>query len=217
MVYVDYLRGEALLQRGDYMPAIQGYQKFLKGYKSQSYKKDSYYKISLCYYLMGNMENAKKNFEIAKRTGKTTADPDKYAAAMLEDNSFPNAKILKLRFYTDGGYYKEAKEVLNNITSADLTTPKDKTEFLYRKGRLAHKTEDINAAKVFYKQTIDMAAQEPWYFAPNASLQLGYIYQAQGDYASARKYFELALSYKRYEYKNGIDSRAKSALEQLKQ
>lgn len=216
MVYVEYLRGEALMQRGDYTPALQGYQKFLKGYKSQSYRKDTYYKMALSYYLTGNMENARKNFEIAKKTGKTTADPDKYAAAMLEEGTFPNAKILKARFYTDGGYYKEAGEVLKSVTPADLASPKDKTEFAYRRGRLAHKTQDLNAAKVYYLQTIKMAGEEPWYFAPNASLQLGYLYQSQGDVANAKKYFEQALSYKRYEYKNGIDTRAKSALEQLK-
>ena len=164
---------------------------------------------------MGDLPSARKNFDIAKTAGKTIADPDKYAAAMLTDDAFPNYKILKVRFYTDGGYYKEAKEILKTITPSDLTSPKDATEFYYRKGRLAHKTQDFNSAKSFYLETIDKTGNEPWYFAPNAALQLGYISQSQGDFASARKYFRKALSYKRYEYKNGIDSKAKSALEQL--
>jgi uncharacterized protein HemY len=45
---------------------------------------------------------------------------------------------------------------------------------------------------------------------------MGYLAQEQKDYASAKKYFELALSYKRHEYKNSIDSKAKFALEQIK-
>ncbi len=216
MDYIEYLRAEALLERGDYLPAIQAYQKFLKNFKSQSYRKDSHYKIGLCYFLLGNQESARKYFEIAKKTGKATADPDKYAAAMLEERIFPNPKILKARFYTDGGYYKEAKEMLKSILPTDLPTAKDATEFYYRKGRLAHKTQDLAAAKLFYLQTIDMTGSQPWYFAPNAALQLGYISQTQGDLASAKKYFEKALSYKRYEYKNGIDTKAKSALDQLK-
>lgn len=216
MDYIEYLRAEALLERGDYLPAIQAYQKFLKNFKSQSYRKDSHYKIGLCYFLLGNPESGRKYFEIAKKTGKATADPDKYAAAMLEEGISPNPKILKARFYTDGGYYKEAKEMLKSILPTDLPNAKDATEFYYRKGRLAHKTQDLAAAKLFYLQTIDMTGSQPWYFAPNAALQLGYISQAQGDLASAKKYFEKALSYKRYEYKNGIDTKAKSALEQLK-
>ncbi len=215
MDYIEYLRGEALTERGDYALGIQAYQKFLKGYKSQSFRKDSYYKIGLCYYLLGNMDLARKNHEIAKKTGRTSADPDKYAAAMLEDGIFTNPKILKARFFTDGGYYKEAKEMLRSINPSELTHAKDLTEFYYRKGRLAHKTQDLPTAKLYYLQTIDLTGAQPWYFAPNSALQLGYIYQGQGDLASAKKYFEKALSYKRYEYKNGIDRKAKSALDQL--
>jgi len=215
MIYVEYLRGEALMHRGEYAQAITVYQKFVRGYKSRSNRKDAYYKISLCYYLLGDMASAKKNFETAKTTGRTTSDPDKYAEAMLADNGFPNAKILKLRFYTDGGYYKEAREVVKTISKVDLTKPKDEAEFVYRRGRLAHKTHDIPEAKGLYAQAIEKTGDNPWYFAPNSALQLGYICQAQGDLPGARKYFEKALSYRRYEYKNGIDSKARYALEQL--
>lgn len=216
MHYIEYLRGEALLQRGEYLPAIEAYQYFIKQYKSKSFKKDAYFKISLCYYLMGKMDLAKSNFEIARKTGKDVAEPDKYAAAQLAENVFPNAKILRVRFYTDGGYYKQAKEVLNSVVPHDLATAKDQTEFYYRKARLSHKTGELSAAKLFYSQTIDMTGQKPWYFAPNSALQLGYIAQAQKDIPTAKKYFEMALSYKRHEYKNSIDGKAKSALEQLK-
>jgi len=215
MAYVEYLRGEALLHKGDYTSAIVSYQKFIKGYRSLSFKKDSYYKIALCYHLLGDNASARKSFETAKTAGKTSADPDKYAAAMLADDLLPNPKILRIRFYTDGGYYKEARDVVKTVTPADLMNPKDAAEFYYRKGRLAHKTQDLTMAKSLYLQTIEKTGDEPWYFAPNAALQLGYISQSQGDVASAKKYFEKALSYRRYEYKNGIDSKAKFALGQL--
>lgn len=214
--YVEYLRGEILLQKGDYSHAIQAYQKFIHGYKSQSFKKDSYYKISLCYFLQNKRELAQTNFDIAKKTGREAAEPDKAAAAQLKEDKFPNAKILKARFYTDGGYYKEAKEVLHTIVPPDLTSSKDQIEFYYRKARLSHKTGELPAAKLFYNQTIDMTGENAWYFAPNSALQLGYIAQSQRDYPTAKKYFEMALNYKRHEYKNSIDGKAKSALETLK-
>ncbi len=215
MHYIEYLRGEILLQRGDYAQAIQAYQKFIAGYKSQSFKKDSYFKIALCYWLQNKPEQAWQNFEKAKKTGKDVAEPDRYAAWQLEEAKFPNPKILKVRFYTDGGYFKEAKEVLHTILPSDLVTLKEQTEFYYRKARLSHKTSEISAAKLFYAQTIDMSGDNPWYFAPNSALNLGYIAQAQKDNALAKRYFEKALSYKKHEYKNSIDSKAKSALEQV--
>ena len=214
--YIEYLRGEILLQKGDYTHAVQAYEKFIKGYKSQSFKKDSYYKISLCYFLQNKREMALKNFDLAKKNGKDVAEPDKAAAAQLREDKFPNAKILKVRFYTDGGYYKEAKEVLHSIVPNDLTTSKDQIEFYYRKARLSHKTGELPAAKLFYNQTIDMTGENPWYFAPNSALQLGYIAQSQKDYPAAKKYFEMALAYRHHEYKNSIDGKAKSALETLK-
>ena len=66
--YVEYLRGEILMQKGDYIHAIQSYQKFIQGYKSQSFKKDAYYKISLCYFLQNKREVAQLNFDLAKKT-----------------------------------------------------------------------------------------------------------------------------------------------------
>ena len=213
--FIEYMRGDIYLQRQEYPLAIQAYQKFITNYKSQSFKKDSQYKISLAYYLQDKPDQAKAAFDKAKTIGRESADPDKYAAAQLKSNAFPNAKILKIRLSTDGGYYKDAKEELQEIKPTDLAAPKDQVEFYYRKARLSHRTNEIAAAKLFYQQTIDMTGGNPWYFAPNSALQLGYIYQAGKDYASARKYFEKALSYKKHEYKDSIDSKARSALEQL--
>jgi TolA-binding protein len=212
---MEYLRGEALIYKGDYPAAILAYQKFINNYKSQSFKKDAYYKISLCNWLMNKQDLARQNFERAKKAGRDVADPDKYAAHQLEEDKFPNSKILRVRFFTDGGYYAEAAEVLQTIVPSDLVTLKDQTEYYYRRGRLAHKTGELSAAKIFYEQTVDMTGENPWYFAPNSLLQLGYIAQAQKDKVLARKYFQQALNYKRHEYKNSIDSKARSALEQL--
>ncbi len=215
MYYVEYLRGEALTHSGDYASAIQAYRKFIANYRSQSFKKDAYYKIGLCNFLLNKPDLARQNFDIARKTGRDVAEPDKYAARQLEDTNLPNPKILRVRFFTDGGYYPEAKEALAAITPADLTNLKDQTEYYYRKARLAHKTGELSVAKLFYTQSIDMTGENPWYFAANSALQLGYIAQSQKDKVMAKKYFEQALSYKRHEYKNSIDSKAKSALEQL--
>ena len=99
---------------------------------------------------------------------------------------------------------------------SDLATNKEQTEYYYRKARLSHKLNELSAARIFYQQTIDMSGENPWYFAPNSALQLGYMAQASHDNATAKRYFQRALAYKKHEYKNSIDSKAKSALEQLK-
>lgn len=213
--YIDYLRGEILLQKGEYSKSIESFQRFIKNYPSVSFKKDAYFKISLDYWLIGDSKQAKANFEKAKITGTDKAEPDRYAARQLEETSFPNKKLLKARFSTDGGYYKEAASILHSITPADLNTLKEQTEYYYRKARLAHRTGELTTAKLFYQQSIDMTKNNPWYFGANSALQLGYIAKEQKDFISARKYFELALSYPKHEYKNSIDSKARTELESL--
>jgi len=215
MYYIDYLRGEILLQKGEYDKAITSYKTFISHYKSDNFKKDSYYKIALCKWLDGEVSDAHKYFEIAKKTGRDVAEPDRYANAQLRENTFPNSKLLKVRLYTDGGYYKQAQETITSISNSDLKGEKEKIEYFYRKARLAEKTGDLDNAMLYYKKTVALSGENPWYFAPNSALQLGYIARTHNDIATARKYFEQALSYKKHEYKNSIDGKAKSALEQL--
>jgi len=215
MHYIDYLHAEVLLQKGDYTKSIELYRKFIKNFPSQSFKKDSYFKISICYWLLDDAKSAKANFEKAKVTGSDKAEPDRYAAMQLQEPTLPNKKLLKARFSTDGGYYEEATAALGSITPKDLPTLKDQTEYYYRKARLAHNTGEIAAAKIFYQQSIDMTRDNPWYFGANSALQLGYIAKDQRNYTVARKYFQMALDSPKHEYKNSIDSKARSELQWL--
>ncbi|MBX2898664.1 MAG: tetratricopeptide repeat protein [Cyclobacteriaceae bacterium] len=212
---IDYLRGEILLQKGEYNASISAFKQFIQNYPSVSFKKDAHYKIALNYWLLNDAKHAQSYFDKAKVTGTAKAEPDRNAAAQLETGALPNKKLTKVRFGIDGGYFKEAARVLHSITLADLTTPKEQTEYYYRKARLAHRTGELAAAKIFYQQSIDMTQLNPWYFGANSALQLGYIAKEQKDFAAAKKYFELALSFPKHEYKHSIDSKARSELESL--
>ncbi len=213
--YANYLMGEVYLQRSDYLNSITAYHWFINHNKGQNYLKDANYKIGLCYLLNGNTNDARVTFKHAKNIGKESTEADRYAAKNLAEREMPHVKLIKARYHTDGGYYEEAEQILGSITPNEIPTQHDKVEFFYRKARLLHKTNQISAAKLFYKQTIDLNANEAWYFAPNAYLQLGYIAVNEADDSMAKTYFEKALSYKNHEYKNSIDSKAKSALAQL--
>lgn len=215
MHYINYLRGEVLLQKGEYSLSIEAFKKFIDTYPSISFKKDSYFKIALNYWLLNDSRQAQLYFAKAKTTGSAKAEPDRYASYQLETGNLPNKKLSKVRFSTDGGYYKEAASALQTITPADLPSAKEQTEYYYRKARLAHGTGELSAAKLFYQQSIDMTKNNPWYFGANSALQLGYIAKEQKDFTNARRYFELALSFQKHEYKNSIDSKARTELELL--
>ena len=154
-------------------------------------------------------------FKEARTRGRATTEADKSAARSLADKDLPNIKLSKVRYLTDGGYYEEAEKILAGIAGRDLPINRDRVEYYYRKARLAHKKGSPDAER-FYLETVRMTGQENWYFAPNACLQLGYIYFSQNKIKEAEEYFRRALAYRRHEYKNSIDSKARSALAQLR-
>ena len=212
----DYLKGEVYLYKGDYINAISAYRWFINHYRGINGIKDAHYKIGLCYWLSGNINDAQTTFKLAKLVGKEGSEADKYAARSLAESELPHVRLTKARYATDGGYYEEAKALLDSLHPADLPTVRDRVEYHYRKARLSHKTQDFTAAKKSYLQTIDLTGDEPWYYAPNACLQLGYIFWDEGNTPLAQNYFNRALSYNKHEYQNSIDSKAKSALAQIR-
>ncbi len=214
LYYADYLRGEAYLHKGDFMSAIAAYRWFIGHQTGQNYIKDAHYKIGLCYWLNGNENDALTAFAEAKAKGKESTEADKSAAHALADKDLPNVKLSRIRYLTDGGYYEDAGNILSGITSMDLLIKRDQVEYLYRKARLLHKIGNAEAEK-YYVDVINMTGPENWYFAPNACLQLGYIFQSQDKIKEAEEYFQRALAYRRHEYKNSIDSKARSALAQM--
>lgn len=214
--YADYLKGEIYLYKGEYLNSISSYRWFINNYKGQNGVKDAYYKIGLCYWLNGNVNDAQSTFKQAKAMGKEASESDKYAARSLAENELPHIKLTKARYASDGGYYEQANQILESLQPAEIPTQRDQVEFFYRKARLAHKLKDLSAAKSLYQRSIDLNADESWYYAPNACLQLGYILWAEGNNTLARNYFTKALSYNKHEYKNSIDSKAKSAIAQIR-
>ena len=215
LYYTAYLKGEIFLHKAEYLNSISAYRYFLNHYKGLNYIKDAHYKIGLCYWLNGNTNDAYAIFKQAKSIGKEATEPDKYAARNLSESKLPNISLAKARYYTDGGYYKEASQTLDKLNFSTLEKKSDQVEYHYRHARLAHRMNDLEKAKASYHKTIEITLEEDSYFAPNAYLQLGYIALADRDTTTAKTCFTRALSFKKHEYKNSIDSKARSALAQL--
>lgn len=215
MIYMDYLRAEILLQKGSYTAAIPIYQKFIATYPGSSLKKDASLKIAFCHYLLNQRSFAVQWWEKAKVTGQSTSEPDILASEILKEEPFPNPLLLRVRFSTDGGYLAQAKEIINSISPGQLKSEKDRIEFIYRKARLEHRLKNFSDAKRLYVKTIESSKSTSLYFSASSALQLGYLHRDAGDWGSAKKYFELALTFKGHPYKYSIDGKAKAALEEI--
>lgn len=208
--FLNYMAGEIYLQKGEYALAETYFNKFLSDSEGLNFVKDSYYKLFLIYWLSDQENKALAMHKKAQSAGVTIVEADKHAAKNLKQTEFPNKIIMKLRLLTDGGFYDEAEKLL--LIPITVNSKKERVEFTYRKARLFHKTGKLKNAIALYQETIDASAGENWYFAPNACLQVGYIYQNNNDPSRAQHYFNRVLSYKNHEYKNSLDNKAKAAL-----
>ena len=210
---LNYTAGELYLQKGDYSNAEEKFKLFISQNIGHNLLKDAWYKLFLTYWLSDQTNKAQEAFSSAKNNGSTDAEADKHAAKNLQKNSYPNIEIMKLRLATDGGFYARAESILNS--DIEISSDKEKCELDYRKARLYHKTNQLSKAKKYYKNTIELAKNEHWYFAPNSCLQLGYIYLEEGLDQMSKSYFEKVLKYNDYEYETSLTNKANAALAEL--
>jgi len=212
---LEYMKGDIYLRKGAYDSALYHYNLFLDTFQGRNLVKDTYYKKFLCFWLSGHENQASEAFELAKNVGTKNSEADKNADRQLGSNQYPNRSLMKIRLYTDGGYFAQAQQLLSSLTRDQFESHKDQVEYYYRLARLNHKQGNIDKAIENYENTLDINEDEPWYFAPNSALQLGYIHLSRQDTAGAISYFEQAISYKKHAYKNSIDHKARSAINRL--
>ncbi|MFD2999108.1 tetratricopeptide repeat protein [Pontibacter toksunensis] len=213
--FLHHMAADLYLFRGDYDTSIQKNQLFLKQHKGKHYLKATLFKLYLAYLLYDHTPQAKWHFNRIAETGIAETEEDKYAVRYVEDAEEPVLPLLRARLHADGGYYIKALQDLKQMKLTTALPLPVRAEYFYRKGRIYHGLEDLQEAIAFYKKTIDVSGTSDLYFAPNASLQLGYIYLNANEPAKAKAYFKQALSYKGHPYKNSIDTKAKLALSDL--
>lgn len=213
--YLDLLTGEAKLNRLD-MDADIYIKKYIDNFKGAGYIKTAYQKLGWFSLLVGDNAAYSKNMNLVIAKGNDIADEDKQALKEAESGETPNLKLLKARLLFDGGYYLQALTILVKEGNAkEFTSEKDQLEFTYRLGRIYHSWGKPDDAISYYEMTIKNGAKSTYYFAANASLQLGLIYEEKADYKKARKYFEMCPSFKNKEYRNSIAQKAKAGLNRI--
>ena len=115
----------------------------------------------------------------------------------------------------DGGYYDRAFKLLKKRTIEDFDTQKDQLEYTYRLARLTHNTGKHDEAIMYYQSTVDIGKDASYYFACNAALQIGRIYEYRNDKIKAKEFFKLCLSIKPDEYRSSLHQKAKAGLNRI--
>jgi tetratricopeptide (TPR) repeat protein len=220
--FLEFLKAEIYLQKGQYQTASKLYQSFLTKYKGFNFIKDTYYKLFLCYWISNEEVKGIPYLEKIKSVGSTIVESDKVASKFSENyfnkkssKSIPQKVLMKARLSFDGGYYDKALEFLITYSENSFDQISDRTEFNYRKGRIFQKLNNFPQAITYFDRAITLSSTQNLSFGASSALQLGYIYQSKNEKMKAKNYFEKAISYKKHEYKNSVDNKAKAALNEM--
>ena len=119
------------------------------------------------------------------------------------------------RLLYDGGYYIKADSVLSTL-NCPLASARDSAEYKYRRGRIYHSMGVTDAAIKWYDKTIDESGELPYYFAANAALQAGTIFEARNEFDLASDYYRMCLRMPNTEYRRSLQQKAKAGLNRLR-
>lgn len=213
--YLDFMLGLAKLYRQD-ADADYYINRFVSKFKGRNYIKEAYQKLAWYNLLKGNVSGYYLNIALCRSKGGKTIEADKNALKEAKLGELPDKTLLKARLLFDGGYYQRAYNVLNKKSKKILQEKKFQLEYTYRLGRITHKLKRLAEAIIYYQKTIDTGRKESYFFACNAALQIGHIYEDLNQSEKAKEYYKLCISLKPDEYRNGLHQKAKAGLNRLK-
>jgi len=213
--FADLLSAEIKLSRLD-KEAGMYYEKFIREYRGGNFRKMAYHKLSWHYFLQGDDSLYEAARDRAQKVGWQYLEQDKQAMSEAMDTFDLNYKLLRARVVYDGGQNHEALAGLLEVSDNDMVTLKDQVEYPYRLARLYHSLEDTARAKKNYLIAMERGAAFPFYFAPYSALQLAGIYESEGAFSEAEKYYSTCLDLNRHQYTGSIGSEARAGIKRVR-
>ena len=214
--YLDYLTGLAKLNHLDYS-ADRYFIRFIKDFRGRNYIKAAYQKLAWCCFLNGESQKYEEYMKLAVTRGNAFIDADRQALREGQGKQSLNIFLLKARLLYDGGYNDLAlHELLDHSVREIVSSSRDLLEYQYRLGRIYQESGDLQKALGYYEKTIQEGKVQPYYYAANAALQCGLIYEGKKDFQNAGKYFRICISLDYPEYKTSFDQKAKAGLQRIK-
>jgi len=215
LINLNLLLGEAMLNRAD-AGARDQLIRFLDRAEGEHYVKTAWHKLSWYYLLAGDSAAYKMARNNVIEKGNLILEADKQAFREASEIVPPNVFLLRSRLYFDGGYYRRSYETLQQIPRSGLAGSKDSLEYIYRRARIADRLGERDEAISGYHEVVEAGSGSSWYFASNAALHLGMIYEEWGDTARAVGFYQNCLKMDKSAYRKSIGIKAKRGIKRLK-
>ena len=213
---LEFMLGLAKLRSMD-ASARNHFKTFLRNSNGEILVKSAYQKLAWQCLIEGDIEGYRNHIRNCLSHGKDKMEEDRIAFAEAESGLIPDARLLKARLLFDGGYYQQAASILQQVREKSLASKKDRLELSYRQGRVFQSMGRIKPAINNYLKAIEMGAEEPYYYACNAALQIGQIYEKEKNLAKAKEFFRQCLQIKPKEYRNSLHHQAKAGLKRIEE
>lgn len=212
--YLDYLHGECHLRKLNTKLARKEYDIFLSNFNGQNFIKAAWQKTAWAELIDQDTAGYFTAIQNVLTNGITSIDADKSAEREAKNGVIPNVELLKCRLLIDGGYYSKAKTILVSLVDDNLSLI-DKVEKNYRLSRIFQEIKNYPKAKKHYNITIELGSLLTAYYAANAALKLGNIYEVEKDTIRANHYYNICLDMDFEEYRNSIRGKAKQGLKRV--
>jgi tetratricopeptide (TPR) repeat protein len=212
--YLLYMRGLLKLSNLEGRDTAD-FKKYIQT-QPRHFVKSSYQKLAWNALVRGDTNHYFFYLKKVKANGDLLFDADRQAQKEAERMQVPCISLLMSRLAFDGGDYKKALEVL--ITAKheeEFKTQEHHLEYIYRLARIYHKLKNLDKAKGYYKLTIELGKDSPFYFAANSALQLGLINETKGNKNKAAQYYHSCVEMKNHTYENSLEQKAKAGLQRL--
>lgn len=213
MLYLYLQKGSALLYTLN-RDAEKEYLYYVNNYKGHSFVKAVYQRLAWARAVSKDTSGYFAYMKMIPEKGGTFTDEDKQAEKDGLNPEFPNVYLLRARLLFDGGYYSEAlRELARPIQS--FSSNRDQIELVYRMARIKDKQNNFVQAVEYYERTYEIGKNKTYYFAANAALQLGLLYESNKQKTKARNWFMKCLELRNHEYQNSIDQKAEAGLNRV--
>lgn len=209
----DYLYGTAKLYSLD-KNADFYLNRFVTTFKGRNQIKQAYEKLAHHALIFKGESAYKAYIAKGKIKGQTDAEGDKTAQEAMNSSKIPNVTLLKADLLHSGGYYTKSLEILNTTPNSSFSG-EDKVQHLYLQGRNYQDKKSYTEAIEFYKDILDLSEGKGTYYACNAALQIGLIYEKKRLKTTAKQYFEKCLNMDSNKYESSIHARAKAGLSRV--
>ncbi len=214
MPYLEFMLGLAKFRRLD-QDAPQYLQNYISSMGNGNYVKEAYQKIAWFHLLNDNELQYQQYMSFCKSYGRESVGSDKSAQTEAENKDQPNPILLKARVLFDGGYYSRAEQTLLQYQSTDFSDAGLQLEYVYRLGRIFHESGETQKAINYYQKTVDQGRSQKYYYACNAALKMGLLYETAGEKTKAKMAYDTCLDMSPNQYKHSLHGKAKAGLNRL--